>query len=782
MTKWLIYLGVLIVLIAITLISITASKAGFLIVEDCRYEYTPCSIEEKFTRTFHGHPEPLKRFAVTDETLPEGLVWQDGSEQEPFADPHAKKGGTWNSFISTYPQTLRQIGVNANTSFRQYLDANDMGLVDVHPATEAFFPSLAKEWAIGPDKRTVYFRLDPAARWSDGIPITADDYVCMLKLFRSPGIVDPWTNTYATDQMEDVLKFDDYTIAVRFPRRQPNLVYSAALAPMPYHFYGNFRTKEHEFSGKTAYYTLKNNKLPIPDELKYYQIQEHLEALEAFVVSLKNRLDGPDAPAPELGGSVDPQALLKEVMDARAAAAQLFDALADGRTPTDAEIEQIKAITAGFARQTAQLDSIKPTPEQAKKPYAITVTDVLDGWNKNFNWRAKPNTGPYQVEQYMHGKWVLFKRNANWWAENHKFYKYRYNPEYMRYRLIPKAEIAFEYFKQGELDAFSLKLAEYWYKKASDLSQYEKGYIHKSWFWNDIPRPSRLISMNLETEILKDKNIRLGIAHALNIQKMIDLAMLGDASQADTITTGYRGFGNTDLKARAYDVEKATGYLAQAGWTRIGADGIRIKDGQRLSVKLLYFYPSEKEYIMILKEEAAKAGIEIKPDTYDATTAFKFVQDKKHEMVWHGWSPWSNLRGPTYFGSYHGKDAGLPNNNNFCNFSDPEVDRLLETYRNSNNRPERQKLAKEIQAKVYDACCAIPTYYIPFSRYATWRWVRVPDAAELPTSETIFDYGLHWIDEEMKQETLKAMKTGKTFPRTFRVYDQYRPESAKQNR
>ena len=777
MTKWLIYLGVLLVLIVITIFSITASKAGFLIVETCEYEYRPCSVEEKTTLLFHDHKKPIQPFPVTDETIPKGLNWKNGAEQKPFADPNAKQGGTWNTFITTFPQTLRQRGMNANTSFRKYLEVNDLALLDVHPATEKFFPALAKEWAIGPDKKTVYYRLDPDARWSDGVPVTADDYIYMLRLYRAPGIVDPWTNNYFTEHVEDILKFDDYTLAIRLPKRQPNIVYSTILTPAPYHFYGNFLRKEHDFRGKTAYYTFKNNNLPIPNELKYYQIEAQLEALEAFVVSMEGKLKAEVLPSETTPTTepADKEALLKEVVDTLADATHLADTLA--KTDNAKALRHLKEIKTRFDHSTIQLTAIKPTPEQAKTPYTISIDDVAAGWNKTFNWRAKPNTGPYQIVKFMHGKWVLFKRHAHWWANDHKFYKYRYNPTYRNFRLISKQEIAFEYFKQGELDAFNLTLAEYWYKKSADISQYKKGYIQKFCFWNDIPRPTRLLSMNLETEILKDRNVRLGIAHALNIQKMIDLAMLGDARQADTISTGYRGYSNLDLKARAFDVEKSTGYLEKAGWTQLGADGIRIKDGQRLSIKLLYFHPSEKEHIMILKEEAAKAGIEFKPDTYDANTVFKFVQDKKHEMVWHGWNAWSNLRGPTYYSGYHGTLARKPNNNNFCNFADSKVDRLIETYRNSNDMKERKKIAQELQSRIHDACIAIPTYYIPFSRAATWRWIRIPDAAELPTSELIFDYGLYWIDEEMKEETLQAMKAGKPFPQTFRVYDKYKPQS-----
>jgi hypothetical protein len=444
MTKWLTYLGILLVLIIITIFSITASKAGFLIVEECEYEYLPCSIEEKYILLFHGHQEPLQRFPVTKETIPEGLNWQNGADQKPFADPNAKQGGTWNTFITTFPQTLRQRGMNANTSFRAYLQINDLTQLDVHPETEKFFPALAREWAIGPEKRTVYYRLDPDARWSDGVPVTADDYVCMLRLYRAPGIVDPWTNNYFTEQIEEVLKFDDHTIAIRLPKRQPNIVYSTLVPPVPYHFYGNFLRKENAVRGKTAYYTLKNNKLPIPEDLKYYRIEEKLSYLKAFVISMEGQQQS-DASSPESAVNdkpVDKESLLKEVIYTLAEASRLSDAL-DAKTDKAAAIRQRLDIKARYDRLKAQLSSIEPTPEQSKKLYTITIDDVEAGWNKTFNWRPKPNTGPYQIVKFMHGKWVLFKRNAQWWANDHTFYKYRYNPTYQRFRLITKQEIEF---------------------------------------------------------------------------------------------------------------------------------------------------------------------------------------------------------------------------------------------------------------------------------------------------------------------------------------------------
>ena len=57
-------------------------------------------------------------------------------------------------------------------------------------------PALATHWAIADDHQTVYFRLDPEARWSDGKPVTADDYLFGYEMMKSKVIRDPWMNSY----------------------------------------------------------------------------------------------------------------------------------------------------------------------------------------------------------------------------------------------------------------------------------------------------------------------------------------------------------------------------------------------------------------------------------------------------------------------------------------------------------------------------------------------------------------------------------------------------------
>ena len=60
----------------------------------------------------------LDCFSISSlEDLPQDLEWKDGSEEEEFASPKAKKGGTWEVYMRDFPRTLRTIGPDANGAF-----------------------------------------------------------------------------------------------------------------------------------------------------------------------------------------------------------------------------------------------------------------------------------------------------------------------------------------------------------------------------------------------------------------------------------------------------------------------------------------------------------------------------------------------------------------------------------------------------------------------------------------------------------------------------------------
>ncbi len=157
-------------------------------------------------------PQHLAPYPVSATPLPDDLAWQTNESDPEFADPAAQRGGTLRESILSFPLTLRVYGPDSNGSFAGYTRALNMNLVDLHPNTRRPIPALATHWAYGHDHKTVYFKLDPAARWSDGQPVTADDYIYLLEFMRSKFIVAPFQNEYFTTQITDIIKFDKYII------------------------------------------------------------------------------------------------------------------------------------------------------------------------------------------------------------------------------------------------------------------------------------------------------------------------------------------------------------------------------------------------------------------------------------------------------------------------------------------------------------------------------------------------------------------------------------------
>ncbi|WP_394247351.1 extracellular solute-binding protein [Vibrio profundi] len=177
-------------------------------------------------------------------TLPSDLEWRTNNAEPLFASDEAKRGGTLRTFMASFPQTLRSVGPDANSGLRHYFMDGAPKLAERHPNTGKWIPQLATEWAFSEDNRTVYFKLDSNAEWSDGEKITADDYVFMLKYYRSKDIIDPWYNDFFSTSITDVKKIDDYTIAVEtaIEQSQDALMVllnmpSNGFQPRPEHFF-----------------------------------------------------------------------------------------------------------------------------------------------------------------------------------------------------------------------------------------------------------------------------------------------------------------------------------------------------------------------------------------------------------------------------------------------------------------------------------------------------------------------------------------------------------------
>src|SRR5215216_5720583 len=105
-----------------------------------------------------------------------GDGWQTNTDFDLIGDPASVKGGAFREYQPNFPGTLRINGPEANTALNQLItNMVYETLLGMHPTTLEYMPALATHWQISADKMTYRFRLDPNARWSDGMPVVADD-------------------------------------------------------------------------------------------------------------------------------------------------------------------------------------------------------------------------------------------------------------------------------------------------------------------------------------------------------------------------------------------------------------------------------------------------------------------------------------------------------------------------------------------------------------------------------------------------------------------------------
>ncbi len=556
-------------------------------------------------------------------TLPDNIKWLTNISDPVFSSERAQKGGILHSAITSFPMTFRVVGPDSNGAFRSAILDNQLSLINIHPNSDNIIPELATHWAFSDDKKTMYFKLDKDAVWSDGKPVTSRDYVYTLEFMRSEHIIAPWYNDYYTKEIEKVIVYDEYTIGVKSTKAVPDLHLKLGISPIPEHYFGKLD--------------------------------------ETFV--------------------------------------------------------------------------------------------------QKYNWKIVPNTGAYQLNDFKKGKFIKFKRNKNWWAQNKKYLKNRFNVDYVVFDVIRDFNLQWEYFKKGKLDAFGLTMPKYWHQK-SDIDLFKNGYINKIWFFNDQERSAQGMWLNQDKPVFKDKLVCYAFAHAMNIQKVIDNVLRKDYFRLPQAFFGYGKYTNSQITPRTYDIKKVKVLMLQAGWSRAD-DGIWQKDGQRFSIKVTYSYEEHTPRLVVLKEDALKAGVELLLERLDSTARFKKFLEKNHDVAWMGWS--TNMR-PTYWQGWHSDNAHKPQTNNITNTDVPKLDELIDKYRASLKEEERIQLSLKIQTAIHETGAFVPTFMVPYVRLGYWRWLELPDSHGTRRSDSLFDPfssstgGLFWIDDKKKDETLNAMK------------------------
>ena len=328
--------------------------------------------------------------------------------------------------------------------------------------------------------------------------------------------------------------------------------------------------------------------------------------------------------------------------------------------------------------------NVKPL---AKHIYGV---DYVQGNAKDLEkyHRTPFGNGAYKFVSYKDGEEVVLVANEN-------YYKGKPKIENLIFRVVNETNQLL-LLQNGDIDVI---------RQGMSVTDENLQLLEQLGFANAIITENLgygYIAINHKEEILKDVNVRKALAYGLDRQSVVEAAFGGQANVIDipqsTVSWAYPE--DEDFVKYPYDPEKAKQLLEEAGW-KVGSDGIREKDGVKLSLKFLASSPNSVNdaLVPIMIQNYKDIGIEVKAEQMEFRTLIeKQTEAKEGKFSYHlAFLAWALTPDPDSSSVF-----GTDGSSNKTLYSNPVVDELLKNALNEMDQDKRRELYNELYKELSD--------------------------------------------------------------------------------
>lgn len=388
----------------------------------------------------------------------------------------------------------------------------------------------------------------------------------------------------------------------------------------------------------------------------------------------------------------------------------------------------------------------------------IKGSEYLD----KYNFRLTAVTGPYMLREsdIDKGNSLILTRRKDFWAEYQPWYRGLYNFEKIRFVVVRDPQVTYEKVIKGELDYWRIPKAEWWAKTLPEVPAVKNGWLVRQKIYNQAPNGIAGFAINMRNAPLDDVRVRKALQYLYDRETLIAKLAYNEYLPIDSYYPGsiYASPLNEPIR---YDPGKAVALLEEAGWKEVGTDGVRIRNGKRLSLKLSYYSELSEKYLTSFKESCAEVGVEILLDRTNPETLWKNLMERKFQMASIAWGA---LVFPNPETSFHSRLADQNDNNNITGFKDPRVDELCAQYDLAFDQQERVRIIREIDHIVYNTHPYVLEWYLPCQRVMYWNRFGMPEYGFHRTSEWEDAFVSWWVDPARQKALHAARKTGTPLP------------------
>lgn len=368
-------------------------------------------------------------------------------------------------------------------------------------------------------------------------------------------------------------------------------------------------------------------------------------------------------------------------------------------------------------------------------------------------------TGPYahDASTMEMNKSIDLVRRSDWWDKDNPAWMGLWNFDRYHFVVVQDLNLALEKAKAGELDYYPVNKSQWWAEELipSKVDAIKRGLIQKRKFYNHNPVGTSGLALNTTRAPLDDLRVRKALGYLRDRTTMIDKLFF---NEYDPLVSYYQnGDGQNPNNVMVdYDPFRAVELLEEAGWTETGSDGIRVKDGKRLSFKMMYRSALSEPSLTVYKEDCFQAGIEIKLELVDNALHWKNVRDRQYDIASMAWGA---LIFPNPETSYSSKLAApAAQNNNITSFADPRVDELLDEYDVEFDVMRRNEIIREIDGIVYNAHPYVLDWFNPAQRVFYWNKFGMPKWGVMRFKDQEDMMYTWWVDPIKAAQLEKAKK------------------------
>lgn len=366
-------------------------------------------------------------------------------------------------------------------------------------------------------------------------------------------------------------------------------------------------------------------------------------------------------------------------------------------------------------------------------------------------------SGPYVLDSFEQGRFVVWKRNPNYWGKDLAITKGTYNFDEIRFDYYRDQDVAFEAFKSGAFDYFGENTARRW-ATGYDFPAMKDGRVAKLETPSGMPMAAVGITYNLRRDKFKDVRVRRALNYAFDFESLNKTIFYGAYNRLhsywqrsnleakglptaeelkllepwrgkipEEVFTQEPSQPTTDGTGNPRDnLLKARELLEQAGWEIVNGALLNKQTKQPFTFEMLEVSDALQRVITPWFQNLEKLGIKGTLRVVDSAQIVNRMNDYDYDVSVLGLQ--NTLSPGNEQAEYWGSEAAdRPGSRNYGGVKDPAVDALVDVIIKAPDRPALETAAHALDRILFWNQYKTMHYGPENDRHVYWTKLAHPD-------------------------------------------------------